>query len=375
MSSTSGGSSVLRPQTIGDVIDSHASSAEGAKMLRYVPVPADASLQEAVATMHANGVSMCMVVEGSTVVGIFTEKLYKNKAAPHGAFPPGEVRVKDVCRPQIFTGSRTTPAVGAIHDLLAGRVRHVVLLKGAGEVDTVERRPSVELSDVEAVVSMRDMTGFLVGVQERARPPADASAEVREAAASLREEERRLDTKAFGSPVTSMSDVLSVLQKSGHRTSYLNCLVDDDVRAADAATQMADASVAALVVVREDSTLAGIFTTRDFLWKVVAPEGGAGPLDADEARVADLMTASPLAALPTWPVERGIRTMVEEGVRHLPITVDEGDDAFLGLISLADATRFVVKARFPSEGDDETDGGLSGKDGLRAEAIEYFARL
>jgi CBS-domain-containing membrane protein len=82
----------------------------------------------------------------------------------------------------------------------------------------------------------------------------------------------------------------------------------------------------------------------------------------------DVMTTTLRKGKLNWPLERCARTMAKYGIRHLPIVSNE--DRFLGLVSLADVSRFAVKARFPKEGETAPpDAAL--RDGSRA----YFAKI
>jgi len=87
-------------------------------------------------------------------------------------------------------------------------------------------------------------------------------------------------------------------------------------------------NIGALVVV-DNGKLAGIFTERDALFRVVA-EGR----DTQNTRVADVMTRKPKTIHPDRPFREALHIMHEGGFRHVPVV--ENDSA-IGMISARDA--------------------------------------
>lgn len=81
----------------------------------------------------------------------------------------------------------------------------------------------------------------------------------------------------------------------------------------EAARAMAEANVGAIVVV-EEGRLAGIFTERDALVRVIA----AG-LDPARVRLLEVMTPEPTTAAPDETLGYALLVMYEKGFRHLPI--------------------------------------------------------
>jgi len=411
----------------GLVEDRAAASSGASKMLRTVTTTRGERVADAVAEMRAQEISMLLVgdhEDDDKVVGVFTEKCYKANV-DHEAFPPAGVTVGDIFQAGVMTAPADTPIVAAMHDLMAAGARHVLVLKpgSAAQGDAAEGAPdaskrvssqeSVLLSDVAAVVSVRDMLRHLLRVHsaalKRAEPPAaaaksgaastegeqgepegpaaPASEATKAAWEALQRSAKALDTQAFGEPVKDAADALKHVARVQERNSYLNCLESAPVSAASAARQMAANHVAALVVVDDEAAMAGIFTTRDFLWRVVAPAtpvdgaaraaasddsfaAGSTPLDAHSTMVSDVMTKQLRLANPDWPIERCGRAMTKRGIRHLPV-VSRDSSTFVGLVSLADVTRFVAKIRFRPVGDSASDSDAK----LRAGAVEYFEAL
>lgn len=112
------------------------------------------------------------------------------------------------------------------------------------------------------------------------------------------------------------------------------------VHAVDAAMTVAD-SVAEMnrhrvgsVVVLEGGRLAGIFTERDVLRRIV----GAGR-DPRSTRVSEVMTANLVTVAPETTVQEVMAIFTEKRCRHLPVLSGE---RMVGLISIGDVSRWMV---------------------------------
>lgn len=101
-----------------------------------------------------------------------------------------------------------------------------------------------------------------------------------------------------------------------------------DITVAAAARLMKEQRIGAILVTRK-GTLAGIFTERDALFRVIA----AGR-DPDKTRVGEVMTANPRTIAPDRPFGHALHLMYEGGFRHVPV-VDNGRP--LGVVSARDA--------------------------------------
>ena len=96
-----------------------------------------------------------------------------------------------------------------------------------------------------------------------------------------------------------------------------------------AAILMAEKRIGALLVV-EGERIAGIFTERDVLNKVLA-----GRLDPDNTPLAQVMVANPQTIRADKPLAYALHMMAEGGFRHVPVVDDEGVP--LGMVSARDA--------------------------------------
>jgi CBS domain-containing protein len=94
-----------------------------------------------------------------------------------------------------------------------------------------------------------------------------------------------------------------------------------------AAKQMTDRNIGAVAVV-EAGTLAGVFSERDIMSRVVA-QG----LDPDETPVGLVMSRDVVGATPRENVDSALQKMHSIGSRHLPV-IDEGK--LVGMISIRD---------------------------------------
>jgi len=97
----------------------------------------------------------------------------------------------------------------------------------------------------------------------------------------------------------------------------------------EAAALMQKAQVGAVMVVDERGRLAGIFTERDAVFRVLAPAR-----DPTTTRLAQVMTKKPLTVHPDKPVGHALHLMYENGFRHVPV-VENGRP--VGMISARDA--------------------------------------
>ncbi|TAH49687.1 MAG: CBS domain-containing protein [Betaproteobacteria bacterium] len=101
-----------------------------------------------------------------------------------------------------------------------------------------------------------------------------------------------------------------------------------DLSVREASERMAAERVGSVMVVR-DGRLAGIFTERDALFRVLAARR-----DPETTRIADVMTANPQTITPDRPLGHAMHMMNEGGFRHVPVVVDGRP---VGMVSARDA--------------------------------------
>jgi CBS domain-containing protein len=100
-----------------------------------------------------------------------------------------------------------------------------------------------------------------------------------------------------------------------------------------AAQLMSERGIGGLVVT-DGGRLAGIFTERDILRRVVAQR-----LDPAVARVAEVMTAPVTACAPDTPIDQCAALMTAKRIRHLPVITERG---LAGVITIGDVLAFRV---------------------------------
>jgi CBS domain-containing protein len=121
--------------------------------------------------------------------------------------------------------------------------------------------------------------------------------------------------------VATIQDILS--RKGPHLIT-----IGPEATVFDAATLMNEHKIGCLLVA-EDQRLAGIFTERDILMRIVAQRR-----DVDETRVRDVMTAEVACARPHTTIEEARSVMKNRRIRHLPVCTEDG--RIHGMVSIGD---------------------------------------
>jgi signal-transduction protein with cAMP-binding, CBS, and nucleotidyltransferase domain len=101
-----------------------------------------------------------------------------------------------------------------------------------------------------------------------------------------------------------------------------------EITVTDAARLMKKKSVGAVMVVKDNGRLAGIFTERDAVFRVLA-EGR----DPKTTRLSEVMTAQPQTITAEKPFGHALLMMYESGFRHVPV-VEDGKP--VGMVSARD---------------------------------------
>lgn len=104
------------------------------------------------------------------------------------------------------------------------------------------------------------------------------------------------------------------------------CVVDPEATVGEAATLMGERAIGS-VLICEDERLVGILTERDIVRALSSAH------DAPMRPVVEWMTKGPQTVPPDTAVKDALRTMMEGGFRHLPVT--EGDRV-VGMLSIRD---------------------------------------
>lgn len=127
-----------------------------------------------------------------------------------------------------------------------------------------------------------------------------------------------------------MAMVRDILAKKGTHVWS----IDPSATVLDAARFMSEHQIGALVV-RPGEHIAGMFSERDVLWRVVA-EGR----DPSRVTVGEVMTEEVACCTPETSLEEARGAMKNRRIRHLPVV--DGEERLLGLISIGDLNAFQV---------------------------------
>jgi CBS domain-containing protein len=129
-----------------------------------------------------------------------------------------------------------------------------------------------------------------------------------------------------------MSRVADILSYKGREVHT----VGPEASSHEALETMVRHNVGALVVLRGEA-IAGIFTERDFLRRVLL-QGR----DAKATRVREVMTERLVCTDPDRPVEDCMATMTQERIRHLPVVAA---GRLAGIVSIGDVVRHLSAER------------------------------
>ncbi len=102
------------------------------------------------------------------------------------------------------------------------------------------------------------------------------------------------------------------------------------------AVQLMNKAKISSVIITDQERIAGIFTERDVLRRVVGDN-----LDPKTTPVSLVMSASVATIAPSTSVEESLRLFSQRGCRHLPVL---DGDRIAGLISVGDISRWISEA-------------------------------
>lgn len=105
----------------------------------------------------------------------------------------------------------------------------------------------------------------------------------------------------------------------------------------EAVALMNDHSVGALIIM-EQGRMAGIFTERDILRRVLARH-----LAPTETLIRDVMTPEVMVATPSTTIDQARALMKTRRIRHLPVVDERGE--LVGLVSIGDLNAFLTDSQ------------------------------
>ena len=127
---------------------------------------------------------------------------------------------------------------------------------------------------------------------------------------------------------TTLSEILA------EKGSQVHC-VEPDVMVAEAVELMNELKIGALLITHEER-LAGMFTERDVLTRVVGARRNPATTPVHE-----VMSKTLLVVKPSTTVEDAMRIVTEKRFRHLPVMDGE---QLKGMVSIGDLTRWLIRS-------------------------------
>lgn len=144
--------------------------------------------------------------------------------------------------------------------------------------------------------------------------------------------------------------VEQLLERKGRQTWSIR----PDATVKEAVMLLNECSIGA-VLVCEGTTLCGIFSERDCVFRVVSKG-----LSADDTPVTSVMTKKVVRVAPTDTIERCLVLMNERKIRHLPVLLGE---QIVGMVSMRDVVHAMLEEKESLI--EELEGYISGSPSMR----------
>jgi CBS domain-containing protein len=241
-------------------------------------VPVSSTVSEVLNTMSAQDIGRIIVTDKEVPVGIFTEKDLLRRVV-HGEVDIKTTGIKEVMTSPIHAVREETHIVDAFGRMFRGKYRHLLVRGRRGRI--------------VGIVSMRRILKLAVELGQG-----------------------MTETQTLGS--ISMTAVHAVDQ-SASVYATMSEMVDHNATA---------------VVVLEGEALKGIFTERDVLKRVAAPQ-----IDTKRTSVTEVMTA-PVITMPAAAlVGDALAEMYRRDIRNMPVR-GQGDK-LIGILSMPDILQYA----------------------------------
>ena len=132
------------------------------------------------------------------------------------------------------------------------------------------------------------------------------------------------------------SSAMNVFEKSCYHK--IDFKINEDASVKEAVTRFTAFNIGCLAVTNGNNKVVGVCSERDFISKVAALDR-----DPKETKVRDICTYSPIiVAKKEDSLETCMSKMMFKDIRHL-LVIDEQKDEFIGLISIKDLIKEIMK--------------------------------
>lgn len=350
--------------------------------------PAKLPLNKLVPQLLEGAHPVVLVTDGDAadapIQGSIAEKDYVTKLH-HGSYAPADVFAGDIQHASLPITTSRTPVTALLRSLLQLGRRHAFLLKEtavpsfmelgqsmasySAAARAVSSRKLLTAQDLEGLVSLRDIMAFLSesivhgAAAERDSASSSGSGKQREEAGAAEESSSSSSSSGLLSsslrPLlhwnSELEDLLTEMRvQRGDQALLLNCQLEDNLAVADVVNVMAERGMSCVAVLERDGRLAGVFTSRDLLSRVLAPG-----LNAAELPIQQAMTAA--SSITTVPPERSVlkacRVMAMRGFRHIPVVDGRMQSKpVLGIVSMADLAHALITPPPAGEGEGAEEG-------------------
>jgi len=255
------------------------------RTLEPVALGASGTVLEAVRQMHLHDVGAVLVVEGDTLIGIFTERDVAYRVVAAG-LDIAATHLREVMTPDPFSIQADALATAALAQFAEHNIRHLPVYEGKSLIGVVALRDIQRVANKQFAQELDHMSVEIV-----------ADCQIR-----------------FGTP---------------QARKLITLPSQASVRQAVEAMKSRDTGA---VLVEDDDVLRGIFTERDVI-KHIATQG----IDPETTPIARVMTVDPSIIRPGENCDVVTDLMQEGQFRHLPI-VENG--RAVGILSIRDLYRF-----------------------------------
>lgn len=276
-----------------------------------IKIPGDTVAHKAGRVMARGNIGAVVVEHKNNIVGIVSERDYVRKITLKGLHSKSLV-VTDIMTAQVATVNMETALDDVVRLMLDKNIRHLPVVSG-------------ELGDraenLVDVISIRDVMR-----------------EVRRLMLSLSgSASRKWQEDASKQTVQDMLKVKAA-HHGGKMPGVIESRVDQTVYSC---LELMEKHHIGALVIEEDRVTSGIFTERDYMRKIIAPDR-----NSKETAVGDIMTPFPVCVTTNFSVAQCLQLVTERSFRHLPVmgflgSAHDDDSRVVNVLSIKDILRTI----------------------------------